>query len=331
MRKQKKEPLPQQKRVRRRLTIRGFLSSLIVLTMIRSAFTGRYENIFTCVLTLILFTMPLALEKHLAIDIPPLMEGIIYCFIYSAEILGEINSFYTLIPGWDTMLHTMNGFLVAAVGFCLVDLFNRSQRFSFQLSPLFLAIVAFCFSMTVGVLWEFFEFGVDQFLGIDMQKDFIVHRINSVTLDPAGLNHVVHVPIESVIVNGEDWTETLGGYLDIGLIDTMKDLLVNFVGAVVFSIIGFFYVKHQGKGRLAASLIPVVVTLSTTTESETTCSVTHIPSDTPSNPPSHVPPPVVREQSDQSDQREPHMIESDATESDPISDRSATSNNDNSC
>jgi len=313
--KKKKKPLPQQKRVRRRLTIRGLLSLLIVLTMIRSAFTGRYENIFTCILTLILFGMPLALEKHLAIDIPPLMEGIIYCFIYSAEILGEINSFYTLIPGWDTMLHTMNGFLVAAVGFCLVDLFNRSQRFSFQLSPLFLAIVAFCFSMTVGVLWEFFEFGVDQFLGMDMQKDFVVHRINSVTLDPAGLNHVVRVPIESVIVNGEDWTESLGGYLDIGLIDTMKDLLVNFVGAVVFSVIGFFYVKHQGKGRLAASLIPVVVDISTVANVKTT----YPPADIQLN----------------ATLKQPGEVESGEAESDERSTRSneksARSNKDNSC
>jgi len=246
------------KQVRRRLTIRGILSFFIALTLIRSAFTHRIENVFTCVLALILFCVPLWIEKRLAIDIPPLMEGIIYCFIYAAEILGEINSFYTIIPGWDTILHTINGFLVAAVGFSLVDLFNRSERFSVKLSPAFLAIVAFCFSMTVGVLWEFFEFGADQILCTDMQKDFVVQRINSVSLDPRGLNNVVSVPVESVIVNGEDWTQKLGGYLDVGLIDTMKDLMVNFVGAVVFSIIGFFYVKHQGKGRIAASLIPIV-------------------------------------------------------------------------
>lgn len=145
----------QRRRVRRRLTIRGVLSLLVVLTFIRCAFMQRYENMFVCVLSLVLLAMPTLIEKQLAIDIPPMMEAIIYCFIYAAEIMGEINSFYTIIPGWDTMLHTINGFLVAAVGFCLVDLFNRSERFTFKLSPLFLAIVAFCFSMTVGVLWEF--------------------------------------------------------------------------------------------------------------------------------------------------------------------------------
>ncbi|MFR3787216.1 MAG: hypothetical protein ACLTWR_07990 [Agathobaculum desmolans] len=252
-------PVEQRKRVRRRWTIRGVLSFFIVLTFVRSAFMHRYENMFVCVLALVLFCMPVLIERSLSIDIPPLMEGIIYCFIYAAEILGEINSFYTIIPGWDTMLHTINGFLVAAVGFALVDLFNRSERFSVRLSPLFLAIVAFCFSMTVGVLWEFFEFGADQFLGTDMQKDFIVQTVNSVSLNPSGLNTVIQTPIESLVVNGQDWMQFPGGYLDIGLIDTMKDLLVNFIGAVLFSVIGFFYVKTRGKGKLAASLIPVVL------------------------------------------------------------------------
>lgn len=251
--------LEKRHRTRRRLTIRGVLSFFIVLTFVRAAFMHRYENMFVCVLSLVLFCVPMMIERSLDIDIPPVMEGIIYCFIFAAEILGEINSFYTIIPGWDTMLHTINGFLVAAVGFSLVDLFNRSERFSFRLSPLFLAIVAFCFSMTVGVLWEFFEFGADQVMGTDMQKDFIVQNINSVSLNPDGLNNVEHVKVESLVVNGEDWMEFPGGYLDIGLIDTMKDLQVNFLGAVAFSIIGYFYVKTRGKGKLAASLIPIVL------------------------------------------------------------------------
>ena len=252
-------PAEVRQRVHRRLTLRGVLSFLVVLTMIRSAFMHRFENIFVCVLVLILLALPSVIEKQLAIDIPPLMEGIIYCFIYAAEILGEINSFYTIIPGWDTMLHTINGFLVAAVGFCLVDLFNRSERFTFRLSPLFLALVAFCFSMTVGVLWEFFEFTCDQMMHTDMQKDYVVHEVNSVSLNPDGLNAPVHVPIESVVVNGEDWIEELGGYLDIGLIDTMKDLQVNCIGAIAFSVIGYFFVKHRGKGKVAAAFIPVVL------------------------------------------------------------------------
>ena len=254
-------PAEVRQRVHRRLTLRGVLSFLVVLTMIRSAFMHRFENIFVCVLALILLALPSVIEKQLAIDIPPLMEGIIYCFIYAAEILGEINSFYTIIPGWDTMLHTINGFLVAAVGFCLVDLFNRSERFTFRLSPLFLALVAFCFSMTVGVLWEFFECTMDQLFFLDMQKDAIVNTIGSVMLDPTGgQTPIVVRGITDVILVTEQGNIPLGlgGYLDIGLLDTMKDLAVNFVGAVVFSIIGYFYVKSRGEGRFARRFIPRV-------------------------------------------------------------------------
>ena len=233
---------------KRRITLHGVLTALVVANIVRQIWMGNYENIFVGILTLVLFGIPFFIDRHLNINIPPVMESLILCFIFAAEILGEIDSFYTRIPHWDTMLHTTNGFLMAAVGFSLVDLINRSQKFSIQLSPLFLAIVAFCFSMTIGVLWEFFEFTMDYFIGTDMQKDFIITQIHSVALNTDKLNIVKSVNIESLLVNGQDWMDNLGGYLDIGLIDTMKDLMVNFTGAVVFSLFGYFYVKHRGAG-----------------------------------------------------------------------------------
>ena len=109
--------------------------------------------------------------------------------------------------------------------------------------------------MTIGVVWEFFEFGMDQILGFDMQKDTVIQTIRSVSLHPEGRNSVVVLDgIRSVTVNGQELG--LGGYLDIGLIDTMKDLIVNFIGAVVFSCIGFGYVKNRGKGRLVRGFVP---------------------------------------------------------------------------
>ena len=200
--------------------------------------------------------MPSWIQVKLRIELPPPLEITIFCFIFAAEILGEVNAFYVVIPGWDTMLHTINGFLAAAVGFSMVMLLNEDERVTFRLSPAFLAMVAFCFSMTIGVLWEFFEFGMDFFLGTDMQKDTIVHAIHTVTLDPTLSNKVVTIPdIQDVIINGESLG--LGGYLDIGIIDTMKDLFVNFIGAVVFSVTGFFYVKSKGRKKSAAqSFVP---------------------------------------------------------------------------
>jgi len=239
------------------------LRALVILMMVAQFFNGNYENVFLCILTLVLFVMPSVLEKRLDIDLPDVLEIIILLFIFAAEILGEIRSFYIQFPHWDTMLHTLNGFLCAAIGFSLVDLLNRHERFSLNLSPFFMAVTAFCFSMTIGVLWEFFEYFMDVVVLFDMQKDTILTGISTVMLDPAHGTHAVVVKdIADMILVFEDGTQQalgLGGYLDIGLHDTIHDLFVNFVGAMVFSFVGFFYVKSRGKGRFARGFIPRVL------------------------------------------------------------------------
>ena len=252
--------------LRRKRTVAAvyvLLRFLVILTMVAQFFNGNYESVFLCLLTLVLFLLPTILERALMVDLPNTLEVIILLFIFSAEILGEISAFYTTFQGWDTILHTLNGFLCAAIGFALVDLCNRHERVSLSLSPVYMAIVAFCFSMTIGVLWEFFECAMDQLFLLDMQKDAVVQNISSVMLDPTGGNNPVVIrDIADVIVvtgAGEEIALGLGGYLDIGILDTMKDLAVNFVGAVVFSVIGYFYVKNRGKGRFARRFIPQVV------------------------------------------------------------------------
>ena len=236
------------------------LRVLVVAAMVAQFFNGNFENVFLCLLTLFLFTLPAVIERSIRIDIPDTLEVIILLFIFAAEILGEIQAYYIQFPYWDTMLHTLNGFLCAAIGFSLLDILNRSEKLAFTLSPVYLAVVAFCFSMTVGVLWEFFECAMDQFFLLDMQKDTVVNSISSVMLDPAGGNHPTAIrDITDVIVVTADGAQHplgLGGYLDIGILDTMKDLFVNFIGAVVFSIIGYFYVKNRGKGSFARRFIP---------------------------------------------------------------------------
>lgn len=231
------------------------LRILVIGIMIAQFFNGNYQNVFLCILTLVLFMVPSFIEVNFKIDIPDALEIIVLLFIFAAEILGEIRAYYIAFPHWDMMLHTINGFLAAAIGFSMVELFNREERFLFKLSPAFLAIVAFCFSMTIGVVWEFFEWGMDMFFGLDMQKDTVLHTINSVLLDPAGGNHPTAIKgIREVAVDGKELG--LGGYVDIGLYDTMQDLLVNFIGALLFSVCGYFYVKHKGKGRIVTRLIP---------------------------------------------------------------------------
>lgn len=231
------------------------LRGLVVLMMILQILNRNYENVFLCILTLLLLLGPSFIQVNLKIELPTALEIIILFFIFAAEILGEIGAYYVKFPYWDTILHTLNGFLMAAIGFSLVDILNQNKPQLFQLSPAYLAIVAFCFSMTIGVIWEFFECSMDVFFGLDMQKDTVIHAISSVMLDPTGGNHPTQITdIQSVAVNGTELG--LGGYLDIGLLDTMEDLFVNFIGAVVFSVIGYFYVKQRGKGRFASRFIP---------------------------------------------------------------------------
>lgn len=232
------------------------LRALAIVALVRQLMRGSYESAFFCALTYLLLYVPSWVQVKLHIELPPALEITILCFIFAAEILGEVNAFYVVVPHWDTMLHTLNGFLAAAVGFSMVILLNDDERLTFDLSPFFLALVAFCFSMTIGVLWEFFEFAMDWFFHTDMQRDTVVNAIYSASLDITRSNKVVAVPdIQDVVINGESLG--LGGYLDIGIIDTMKDLFVNFIGAVVFSVTGFFYAKSKGNRKSRAqSFVP---------------------------------------------------------------------------
>lgn len=235
----------------------SILRILVLLTAMRCAFTHNYESLAICVLTLVLFLLPSLFEQLLKIEIPPVFQVIIYLFIFAAEILGEVNKYYTAIPGWDTMLHTINGFLCAAIGFSLFNILNRGSK-SMQLSPFYLSLVAFCFSMTVGVVWEFIEFTADQVFFLDMQKDFVISSFSSVTLDESNTQIPVRVfDITRTIIETKNGDPVVieGGYLDIGIIDTMKDLLVNFIGAIVFSVIGYFYEARNKTKSVAKELM----------------------------------------------------------------------------
>ncbi len=240
-------------------TVDLILNIIVLLVMVARFLRRDYQAVFLCGLTLLLFSIPVLANKYLKVTLPRELEIIILLFVFSAEILGELGSFYTHITWWDTMLHTTNGFLMAAIGFALIDILNNSPKFHISLSPMFVAVVAFCFSMTVGVVWEFFEFSMDMLVGTDMQKDRFVTSIASVALNPTGLNQEITIPAitQTILLNGEIQVGVIeNGYLDIGLIDTMKDMIVNCVGAIVFSIIGYFYIIGRNKGVFASKFIP---------------------------------------------------------------------------
>ena len=231
------------------------LRLLVLLTLIRSAMNGQWENVFICLLVLFLFLLPQLLGRRFKINFPSGLQIVIMIHIFASEILGEIGCYYVRYAHWDTITHTVWGFLCAAIGYALVYILNREAPSHFHLSPAFLSIVAFCFSMTIGVLWEFFEFAADRLFLLDMQKDTVIHYFASTLLDPTQSN--IPVPVQMITdsaINGQSLG--LNGYLDIGLLDTMEDLLVNMLGAIVFSVIGFFQSKSDNAKHIAEQFIP---------------------------------------------------------------------------
>ncbi len=241
------------------LAIYLILRFLVILCMIAQLLRGDLNNALLCLLSLILLFAPLFIQNKFEITLPDALEIAIYLFIFSAEILGEINNFYGIIPHWDTMLHTINGFLATAVGYSLVKLLNNNSE-EINLSPFYLCLVAFCFSMTIGVLWEFFEYSGDKFFNLDMQKDTIVETISSVELNEEKKNKAVTLKnIGKTIIYDKEGNELQvinNGYLDIGLNDTMKDLFVNFIGAVVFSLIAYISLKKNKENKFINKFVP---------------------------------------------------------------------------
>ena len=236
------------------------LRILVILCMVAQSIHGNWNNVFLCIITLILFTFPVLIQKKLKIEFPKTLEIIIYLFIFSSEILGEIQNFYGVFKHWDTMLHTLNGFLCAAVGFSLFDFLNRREN-NISMTPAFMATISLCFSMTVGVLWEFVECGVDFYIGKDMQKDRIIDSIHSKELGSKEINEMIVIDdISKTIIYYDSNKQFIieDGYLDIGLKDTMKDLFVNFIGAFIFSLLGFLYVKDRDEYKFLEKFIPIV-------------------------------------------------------------------------
>ena len=242
---------------RRVRIIYQILRLFTLVTMVFSILFREYQSAFICALCLILYLIPGFMRRVLRIRVPEVLQIIILLFIFAAEIMGELFHFFVRVPGWDTMLHTLTGFLMASVGFSLVDLLNSSKA-KFALSPAYMALVAFCFAMTIGVLWEFFEFGMDVVFRKDMQNDELISRFTTIgpALSADGDDFFVTNIVKTIVETIEGETYVIeGGYYDIGLYDTMKDLIVTFLGATAFSIIGFLSLRKQVENPFANSLM----------------------------------------------------------------------------
>lgn len=166
-----------------------------------------------CILGMVVLLLPGVISRKLKIEIPSGMMILFVIFLYCAIYLGEVKSFYYNIHSWDTVLHWFSGAMIGALGFSFVALFNNAERIPVNLSPFFVAAFAFCFAVTLGVFWEFYEYSFDGLLGLNMQKFAL-----------------------------EDGSLLVGR---AALQDTMKDLVVDAVGALAASLLGYISLKHK--------------------------------------------------------------------------------------
>jgi hypothetical protein len=173
--------------------------------------------ILQCLVGMAALLIPRRLKRKAGLSIPSVMLVMYAIFLYCAIYLGEVRAFYYRIPHWDTILHVFSGAALGAIGFSLVSLLNNSDSIHFSLSPIFVAMFAYCFALALGALWEIYEYSMDYFLHTNMQK----------------------YALES--------GEQLIGQAALG--DTMKDMIVDAIGAFVISAIGFISLKYK-KGWL---------------------------------------------------------------------------------
>lgn len=177
-----------------------------------------------CFLGVAAILVPVRLMRRWDIEIPRVMFLMYIAFLYCAIFLGEVRSFYYTVPHWDTILHTFSGAMLGALGFSMIAVFNNTERIPLNLSPLFIAVFAFCFALALGGIWEIYEFTMDVVFGTNMQK----FALNDGTL--------------------------LAG--QAALSDTMKDIIVDTVGALVMSAVGYISLKYQ-KGWVEKLMIRI--------------------------------------------------------------------------
>lgn len=178
-------------------------------------------------------------------------------FIAIGSLLGSCFNFYTIIPFFDTILHGMSGLLFACLGFTLAEkFFGRvdSIRKFFGC-----AVFALCFSLAIAVVWEIFEYICTVFFGFDMMEDSLVRNINSYFLAGSHTETVTLNGISQTIIHyGEGQTFVINGYLDLGLVDTLTDMIICTLGSIVFMIISIISYKYCPK--INESLIPQIKT-----------------------------------------------------------------------
>jgi uncharacterized membrane protein YjdF len=186
-----------------------FLQFILLLEVVAALWTGRWFTGFFTALIIVVTFLPLLVERRFRIHIPPEMQLLAIGFVFASLFLGEVRDYYTRFWWWDIALHTSSGVLLGILGFLLVHIMNEVERIEVHMKPGFVAFFAFLFALGIGALWEIFEFTMDSLFGMNMQKPMLG--------DPSGLT------------------------------DTMWDLVVDALGALVISLLGWRYLRNPVK------------------------------------------------------------------------------------
>lgn len=192
-------------RVHYRLSL--LLKAILLLEIAAAIWETQWQTAFITTGIVVITLVPLLMEKKFRVYIPAEFEVLAIAFVFAALFLGEVRGYYTRFWWWDIALHTSSGLLLGMIGFLLVHLLNEIEDIELHMKPGFVAFFAFLFAVGIGTLWEIFEFSMDSLFGFDMQKTM--------------------------------WGDTSG------LTDTMWDLIVDALGALVISILGYGYLKSN--------------------------------------------------------------------------------------
>lgn len=211
------------------------------IIMIQRFIIRDYRNAFITIVTIIIISIPIFLEKKLKLKFTNVFKIITYIFIFGNSVLGEVCHFFVNYPYWDLVFHMIGGFIFTSICLSLIH--------KYKLNLLLVIILTISFSMTVSLSWEFVEYGFDKILYTDMQKDTLLSDISSVNVDNVKNYKEEDVPdIYETILYDENKNVLKvikGGYLDIGLNDTISDLEANFIGALLFWLINYLSIYNK--------------------------------------------------------------------------------------
>lgn len=199
---------------------------VVIFYLIIGIIKWNTTTVVAALLSLVLMTITSYLKKKLNLD--KKLELLIYIFIITTEVLGQIYHFYTRVPIFDIIIHTYSSFVISYIALIIIK--------KHKLPKIITILFIFSFAMMCESIWEIFEFSTDRLLKTDMQKDTIINEITSCYLSEDKDTPTTMV-VDNVVVNNISFTDKYNGYLDIGLYDTISDMSCALLGALIFIII----------------------------------------------------------------------------------------------